>query len=60
MNKNFYEIGCRKCGKGGDYKIFTDGKGKFKAEHFCGHISGFEVVIEINKKVKAIDLRMVV
>ena len=39
----FWEVGCRKCGKGGDWKIFTDGEGKFVGVHSCGHQSNFEL-----------------
>jgi len=40
----FHEVGCRKCGKGGNWKIFYDGKGHFRALHECGHKSKFEIV----------------
>ena len=43
-DRKFHEVACRKCGKGGNWKVFTDGKGNFKAEHSCGHISDFDVV----------------
>ena len=56
----FFEIGCRKCNKGGEWKIYTDGKGKFKAEHSCGHISNFEITNKPDTINEVIDLRLVV
>lgn len=44
MTKEMHEVGCRKCGKGGYWKIFTDGKGHFQAHCKCGHISEFGVI----------------
>lgn len=56
--KDFNEVGCRKCGKGGDWKIFTDGQGNFKAIHKCGHVSYFEIT---NKRDGlAIDMRQII
>ena len=37
------EVGCVKCGTGGNWEIYTDGKGKFKAKHSCGHVSDFTI-----------------
>ena len=34
--ETLHKIGCRKCG-GGDWIIFTDGKGKFIGSCCCGH-----------------------
>jgi len=42
--KQHHEVGCRECGKGGDWSIFTDGEGHFIAKHGCGHVSEFEIV----------------
>lgn len=44
MTEELHEVGCRKCGEAGNWKIFTDGDGHFKAEHPCGHVSDFEIV----------------
>lgn len=35
-----FEIGCEECGEGGEWSLFTDGHGNFRAKHKCGHISG--------------------
>lgn len=40
----FDEIGCRKCGKGGSWSVFTDGKGNFKALCPYGHVSNFGII----------------
>ena len=34
--KTLHKVGCRKCG-GGDWIIFTDGKGKFVGSCLCGN-----------------------
>ena len=30
MTPEFHEVGCRNCGEGGNWRIFTDGKGKLQ------------------------------
>lgn len=52
----YFEVGCRKCGEGGGWKISTDGEGHFKAEHKCGYVSEFAVVKQPD--AKAIDMRL--
>lgn len=55
------EVGCRKCGKGGySWLIYSDGKGKFKAQHPCGHVSDFAVVGKPDPLTGAIELRFLV
>lgn len=43
-SQQFSEVGCRSCGKGGNWKFETDGEGRFRATHSCGHVSKFEIV----------------
>ena len=56
--EEFSEVGCRKCGKGGNWKIFTDGKGNFRAEHKCGYTSDFTIVK--NPDLITIPMRLLV
>jgi hypothetical protein len=58
MDRNFHEVGCRKCGKGGHWSIYHDGNGHFRAMHPCGHISDFVVVKEKDTQPKPIDMRL--
>lgn len=56
-----YEIGCRKCGKGGNWAIFTDGKKLTRAVcRNCGHEIFFNESFELTTSTdsKAIDLRL--
>lgn len=55
------EVGCRKCGKGNGWSIFTDGQGNFEAKHPCGHISKFHIVDRPDGEPgQAIDMRFLV
>ena len=56
MTPEFHEVGCRNCGEGGNWRIFTDGKGNFNATHSCGHTSNFKVVTKPDPET--IDMRM--
>jgi len=56
MSPEFSEVGCRKCGKGGEWRIFTDGEGNFRAEHPCGHRSEFQV--RQKPDPQSIDMRL--
>lgn len=56
MKENFNEVGCRNCGEGGDWQIFTNGEGDFKAVHKCGHVSDFKIVDKPDPK--AIPMRL--
>ncbi len=56
-DESFHEVGCRKCGKGGEWRIFTNGEGEFKAIHSCGHISDFQLAKKPD--VQTIDARLV-
>ena len=48
--KQHNEIGCRKCGKGGRWAIFTDEEGHFISKcGECGHVSEFEIVDKPDK-----------
>jgi hypothetical protein len=40
---DYHEIGCKRCGKGGNWTIFTNGEGRFQARHPCGNVSKFEI-----------------
>jgi len=55
----FDEVGCRRCGKGNNWKIYTNGKGEFRAVHKCGHISEF-VIIENRDDVISIPMKLLV
>jgi hypothetical protein len=48
---SFLEIACRSCAKGGEWKLYTDGKGNFRAKHSCGHVSKFELKDKPDPKV---------
>ncbi len=58
IKETFSEVGCRECDEGGNWSILTDGKGNFKAEHSCGHVSDF--TIQTNPDTKAINMRMLI
>jgi hypothetical protein len=56
--EGFSEIGCRRCGKGGSWKVYTDGKGNFRAVHACGHISSF--MIQTEPDPITVDMRFII
>lgn len=56
--EDFNEIGCRKCGQGSNWKLFTDGNCNFKAIHRCGHVTNFRIVDKPD--VAFVPLKMVI
>lgn len=58
--ENKDEVGCRQCGQGGKWKIFTDGQRVVKAEcSNCGHsVEIDKVEIKKEKDGKAYPLWM--
>ena len=58
--KAFFRVGCRNCG-GGDWLVFTDGKGQFIGYCFCGHkIDICKAELTDKPDEKPIPLRMVI
>ena len=58
--ETLHRVGCRACG-GGDWLVFTNGKGKFVGYCFCGHkieIAKAELTKEPNQQ--PIPLRMII
>lgn len=54
-NKPFYQVGCRRCGKGGSWEIFVSEDEKFRALHPCGYVS---ILVIVDKPdAKANDMR---
>lgn len=58
--KDYYQIGCRRCGKGRDWNIYSDGI-KFVAKCSCGNIVVMDdKALQNNPDKKIISMRMIV
>ena len=58
VEQEFHEVGCMNCNSGGNWKIFTDGEGHFKAKCRCGHISDF--VVTTHRNVEGDTIKVVI